>query len=585
VGNEFVKSADAKKSAVPASVYILLIIDAVVYLCAGYFSQLYNLLHFDGVAPAWKYAAACAVGFTSVFLLSLAFGRTTGKPGTLRAACDAALMLAIAVGPLMFLETAPVRKGMSIYWMPTEWIKLPRAVAFGAKVTLPFFAVVSAPLLAGGFLWVRKQRAIWLAPGTTLVAAAMVFCLLQMDMDDRRPLYAAVMLGPVSLVAAGAVMGYNRLVFRALALTLAVNAIFPFYFGLFPYFSGGSRLDLAACRLTPGCDMRFGDGPEAPAPGAERLYPRGGVKPEFSLAFLREFYLDRKMNVLFSSFGPTCGFIRFNLTTGDMEVMNYRSLVRYTWSEDDIPYLVSPDWIEDDILIIDKKSFSIKKRVDLYEQGVRVPAAVQADERYIYILSAEPPALARYEKDTLEPAGTIDFRKLGFTPHSHGAYAMVMDPTGRRAFVQLGVYDLSYTFRLVRVNTETFRPEADRSVKTGSIIMTALPSKGTLLMYDYYSDSVDEYEMATMKFLRRFRGVFNCRSAALDEKRGLLYMAGAGLGELAAVEYSSGKIVRKNHMGNKAGSMFYDESGDFLLVGGGSGIYRVDLSSFTGIRK
>jgi hypothetical protein len=579
------KESDNNSGKSAFSMFLWLLLDAAVYLAAIYATQTFNLLHFDHIVSSWKYAIAAVAFAAVVFVFSAGYHRLLGKPWLGIAAAETALFFVIAVGPLMLMERFPAHKGMSIYWMPTEWLKIPRAIMFGARVSFPFFILFASGILAGFFAWLRSRFTPVIYAFICISAGISFYSSRMMEIDSRGGFYLTAMALPVVLLCMGVMMNRRRLAARSMLFLLAVNALLPFYFGVVPYFSSRPSVGRALCRLTPGCDMEFHGGPVSPAPGMTRIYPDAGEKPAFPMAFMRGFYFDGTRSMLFGTYGPTCGFIRLDTKTRRMDVMEYRSLIRYLWSEDALPYLVAPDWINADMLVVRKKSFNIERRIDLFRTGIRVPMSMASDENFLYVLSTEPPALARFEKNSLRPAGTIDFKKQGLTPHSHGAYALALDGENGRAFVQLGVYDFSGKFRLVRLNTGDFKTEAWKDIGTGSILMTALPNKRTVLMYDYYTHRVTEISEDTLTAIRSFEGVTNCRGAEYDEGRNLLYMVGAGLGELAVIDYKSGRKIRNYYIGNKAGALAYVPKEDSLFVGSGSGIYRVNLQIFTGMTK
>lgn len=559
--------------------------DAAVYLVAFYFVQLCNLLHYDHALGGAAYAAAAACCAAAVFLFALLYHRMEGSTRPALAAGEAVLFLALALLPLLLLEGFPQKKGFSNYWMPTEWLKLPRAILFGARVSFPFLAAYTVILAVGFARWSRGRTGVLMYMGLAVAMAMTIYCARIIGMDNRGRIYVFALGLPWVLTFIGIKLESARMVCRSLGFLLVVMAVLPFYFGLVPYFPKSPAASRVICAATPGCRMEFGSGPLTPGPGIRRLYPKPGESPEFPMSFLRQFYYDRGRRLLFSAYGQTCGFLRFDMRSNEMEVMEFHSLVRYIWSEDSLPYLLAPDWLTGDILMLDKDAFRISRRINRSDGIVRVPMAMIDAGDYLYLLSTELPAVEQYRKDTLERTRRVDFKALGLTPFSHGAYALALDDEKGWGFAQLGTYDLKSTFRLVRLGIPDLTVQSSRFIRAGSVIMTALPQKGAVLMYDYYTRRVTEVDEKTLRVRRTFDGVLNCRNTVYDPSRDMLYMAGTGFGELAAVDYATGKIVRNFFVGNKASSLVYLPEEDTLLVGSGSGIYRVDLRKFTGIAK
>lgn len=569
-----------KDASATTRLFLFLLVDALVYSGALFFVQLFNLLHFDGAAKSWQYGLVTAACSTMIFLLSLVYQKIRGRISVISAAAEVVLFLLIALPPLIFVESLSARKGFSTLWMPGEWLKLPWAILLGIRVAFPFFIFYTITLLIGlhSMLLGRKPVFIYIGLAVSWVMAISCALILFMQVDARNYQLIIVMLIPMLLTFVGTLLKAGRFTARSILFLIVFMSIMPFYFGLVPYFSNNPLFGKIICSVTPGCKMQFSGNPASPAPGMRRLYPKSGQKPQFPLAFLREFYYDRRCGFLFSTYGPTCGFIRLHVPTGDLKIMKYKFLVRYLWSEDALPYLLAPDWYNADMLKLDKDSFRIEKRYNLYDIGINVSWNMAADDKYIYLLSTEYPLLARFEKNSFEFVDKLDFKQLGLIPMSFGAYGLTLDHTRHHAFINLGAYDLNYTFRLLRIDTNSFKVDAARFIRTGSTLMTALPSKGTLLMYDFYSNKVTEIDQETLETRRTFEGVFQCRAVAYDEARDMLYMVGYGLGELKAIDYSSGRTIRNYHIGNKAGSLFYSVEEDALLVGSAAGIYYVDLS-------
>jgi len=562
--------------------FLFLIGDAAIYLGAAYIVQQSRLLYAEGVLSPGLNLGAVILCLAAVFSVSVLHEKHFGRQSAPAAAADALIFLAIALGPVAATELVRPEAGMSFSWMPTEWLKLPRAILFGLKISFPFFMLYTFFILAGLYLMVKKGWRFPLVIAAGAAVAAALYCTSTIDLDERAILYVMMMCPPAALAAAALWLRSERMAGRSFLLLLVVMTVLPFYFGLVPWFPGPPPANNLICTMSPGCSMQFEESGEQPVPGAEKLYPAPCEKAEFPLVFMRDIYYDRSMQMLFSTYGPTCGFVRLDMSSGEMEVMKYRSLIRYLWSEEDLPYILAPDWIYSGIITIDKKTFRITGRASPHLDRLRVPMQLVDDGDYLYLLSTELPMLVRFDRETLQLAGYIDFYEMGLTPHSHGAYAMALDPSRGYAFVQLGVYDVAGRFRLVRVNLGDLSVSAARWIRTGSTIMTALPEKGSVLMYDYYGRAVTEVDAETLDTRRTFDGVVNCRATVYDSRRDLLYMVGSGFGELAVIDYASGEIIADYHLGNRAGSLYYSDEEDALYAGSGSGIYRIDAAKLTG---
>ena len=156
--------------------FMFLLMDALVYCVAIFFAQLYNLLHFDNAASGWTYFIVTAACSAAVFLLALAYQKTRGQLNVAAAAAEVALFLFIALAPLVLIEIMPAQKGLSVLWMPGEWLKLPRVVLFGARVALPYFMLFTVMLLVGlhAMLSGRRPVLIFLAIAVSWIAASCV---------------------------------------------------------------------------------------------------------------------------------------------------------------------------------------------------------------------------------------------------------------------------------------------------------------------------------------------------------------------------------------------------------------------------
>jgi hypothetical protein len=284
--------------------------------------------------------------------------------------------------------------------------------------------------------------------------------------------------------------------------------------------------------------------------------------------------------MLFTAYGPTSGLVRLDLATGDVKIIpTPTGLVRYIWTQDETPKVYAIDWIASELLVVDKKTFTARRH-NIYRRDASIPFSLQVAGNRIYVTSTERPGLTEYDINTMRVIRKLDLRP--YTSFRSGVWRMMYDPGADKLFIEMGYTDLSDRNKLIRVDRKRMRVDGQAIIPAGGLEMLPIPSKRRIITASFFTTALWEYDMDTMKFVRRIEGPINCRNMAYDERRGLIYATSFLGGTLHAIRYSDGKTVKKLRLGNKASSLFLspEPAHKTLYLGNSWGVLKMDLERF-----
>ncbi|MBI2890237.1 MAG: hypothetical protein HYY13_05575 [Nitrospirae bacterium] len=553
-----------KRSPPPLLNWSFLIADAAIFNYATFKTVEAVLLWSE--SPLWRYHAwmwasvglLLLVGLERVYTNRLA--SPTSRPSRPLWEALAFLLLAVAIPRGLPLVPPTIsteaKSSMHFLWLPIEWHKLPHNIELIARHQAAFAALVGAllPLLLAAAL--RAPRIAALA--CVGVALAVASRLTREDIGFRAPFYQAVFAAPWAILALCALRGAHRGFARLLPLTGAFLVLWAFYTGLLPL--KPSRLPLPS--------------------GVEVVYPRPGESSKFPLQYVRALWLDPDRHELYGSYGPTSGLFRIHVPTGQADLLETPGVIRHFWASTSDPTLLALEWIYDDLIHVERAAFQVGSRTHLMDGVIISPIDLIVSARDLFVLSTELPAVTRLDRATLSRVAQTNFKQLGLTQFSSGAWTMALDNTSGRLFVQLGMTDLSDRFLMVELDTSSLGVRRTMDLPAGGLELKFLPDHRTLLLPDFYSDLIYELDVDAWTIRRSIPAVANARSLAYDPRRGLLFAASFMSGDLDVIRHSDGARIRRINIGSKPSSMHYDEVGEDLYVASSRGVLRLRLSEF-----
>ena len=304
--------------------------------------------------------------------------------------------------------------------------------------------------------------------------------------------------------------------------------------------------------------------------GVARLLPADNATPPAPFNFLRAMVLSPESS--FISFGPTCGIYSINRDTGALGQLTTRGLLRdMNWSPDG-RYLWATNWKNGQFLAVDPANMKTTCVVDMFEDGLKTPWKTVVDSRSgrIFMSNVTPPIVAELKVVTGEDGCSIsvvreiDFHAEGYTRFTDGAF---------------GLHDGKEEVGLVELDLNTFRILRDVRVTAGSTLV-AVRGRDTVLAPAYWRDEIAEISLDDMRVVRTIHAAPTVLAIEQDEKRGLFYATSRTTGELLVIDDRSGAVLRRYSVGAKPDALRMDPRTDQLFLGGGSGIFRVDLPRF-----
>lgn len=535
-------------------------LDALAFLVATFDAQRRVLLLREGVGQPLGLALGLALDFAVIAALAWRAARRRRAP-LARIAVEVAL-LALPLHALGALsQSAPTIMG-SHAWIAQEWAKLPANLALVARVAGPWAALPGLVVL--GFAHAAGSRAGRLAAaavaGTAITAS--VHLIGAIGADDRVAAYAALFALPWLAVAVAALAGRSRWLTRCALVASIAALLLASYAGLLPAGHARAFLD---------------------APGVRRVYPRAGERADFPLAFLRDFHVDAARGALYTSFGPTSGLVRVGLGDGVATIIpTPDDLVRHLAPAPDGAGLLALEWVHGELLTLSTEPFAIASRLPLTGPRRYVPMSFLVGRDRLAVVFTEEPGLAEVDRASGAVGRTLDFRALGLTRFRSGAWEAVGNVDDGVMFVEIGATDERGGYLLARIDLERFAVTASAPLPDGGLGLLRVPTHGAVLSAGFFTDRIAELDEHTLAVRRVLAAPLNCRALVYDARRDLILATAFLPGELWAIRWADGAVLRRDRIGNKSLSMALDTARDRLYVGSRDGIFEVDLGRYLG---
>lgn len=538
-------------------------LDALGFVVAAYDAQRRVLLLREGVGAPLTLAVGLALDTALIAVLAWCAGRRRrGSAARLAWLAAELMLLALPVHGLGALSQSTPTNFGSHAWIAQEWAKLPANLALVARVAgpwaIPPVALVLALAHAAGSRAGRLAAA--LVAGGAIVASIRLIG--EMGADDRIVLYGAVFGLPWLAVAAAGLTGRPRWLTRSGMVASLTALLLASYAGLVPV----------------GHADAFGV-----APGVRRVYPAEGHEAAFPLAFLRDFRVDPARGFLYTSFGPTSGLVRIGLGDGVATLIpTPDDLVRHLAPATGTAELFALEWVHGELLTLATEPFAITRRLPLTGPRRYVPMSFLVGRERLAVVFTEEPGLAEIDRGSGAVGRTLDFRALGLTRFRSGAWEAVGDVDDGVMFVEIGATDERGGYTLARIDLESFAVAASAPLPDGGLGLLRIPAHGAVLSAGFFTDRLAELDERTLAVRRILRGPLNCRALVYDGRRDVILASAFLPGELWAIRYADGAVLKRDRIGNKSLSMALDATGDRLYVGNRDGIFEVDLARYLG---
>lgn len=551
-------AADNRDNSSSAAAYY--ITDAVVFILIIFQGVQNNLLWREGLYSPVKAVFLNALMLCGIFILHGAhsrFGR--GKPRRAGAIIDILVFFALTVPPALLTFITPQKGKPDFAWLPLEWHKLPENVVLLAKITPGVYA---AELAAAALLiyFVSGRKTLILARIASIVLFITVFRqLFTLSKESNLVFYFFQYASMPMFAAAAAILNKPRVFSRALMAATFTTLLLWQYIGAAP--------------VNPRPDAM-------PDASISVIYPQRGVKPGFPLVFFRDFYVDSKRNTLYTAYGPTSGLVRIDLSNGAVKIApTHAGLVRYLWTRDNLDVIYAIDWIRCDLLVLKKAEFTYSRR-SIYRTDASIPLSLEIVGDKLYITTTELPGLTEYDLETMKITRRLNL--MPYTKFRSGVWRMAYDKRRDALFIEAGYTDLRGRNTLLRVDRKSLKVDGSAEVPAGGLELLVMPKKRRIVSASFFTTSLWEFDMDSMRFIRRIEGPINCRNMAYDDRRDLIYASSFLGGDLRAIRYSDGKTLRAIKLGNKASSLFLspDAGRSSLYLGNSWGVLKVDLEKF-----
>lgn len=553
---EAIKKTEQKPLEQPSAAWLLM--DAVVFSLALYKTIEFALLRADGVIDNITCFLVIGPMAICVGMLRRAFINWHG--GKLIPGLIAEYIVAGGLTALMARLSFVQRKTQSFSWLPLEWHKLLSNHSLLVKVSPGFAAAIAVAVIFVVWLFSKQKRAALIAVVVPVIALTFLQCSV-VTKEQSYAVYIITYVGPLLVVAAAALAKAPRLGARATVIAAAALILLWHYIGWVPLI-----LNKSFTRM----------------PGVEKLYPAPGHKPDFPLAFFRDFQVEPSGRRLFTAYGPTSGVIRFDLGAKKLDLLDTPgALVRYVYLDPPRNEFYALDWVSSDMLTLSMDTMKVLRRENMYfKDGLFVPVHFMLRKDKIYATYSERPGLAEFSIKPLKLRRKLMFRDLKLTKFRSGVWKEAIDEQTGKLFVEIGMTDAIDKFLLARVDTAAFKVDATAVLPEGGLELLPIPSRRTIIATSFFNNNMYEFGMDSMRLIRKLEGPRSCRNLVYDGKRNLLIGTGFLDGELRVMDYNTGKTLLTASVGNKAASLFLTPDNETLYLGGAWGIFRVRLEKF-----
>lgn len=537
-------------------------LDAGVFVAATYDAQRRVLLWREGVGVRPVLALGLVVDVLALAALAWHAGRRRGRAARIG---WLVVELALVVLPIHGLgalsQSAPTTFG-SHAWIAQEWAKLPANLALVARVAGPWTALPLCAALAFAHAAGAHAGRLMASAAAGAAIVASVRLIGAIGADDRMVLYAAVFALPWLGVAVAGLTRRPRWLTRAAVIASIAALLLTSYAGVIP--AGHARAFLAA-------------------PGVRRIYPAEGQRADFPLAFLRDFEVEPARDALYTSFGPTSGLVRLGLADHTAAIIpTPDDLVRHLAPAVGSTDLFALEWVHGELLTLSTDPFAIARRLPLTGPRRYVPMSFLVGRDRLAVVFTEEPGLAEIDRATGVVGRTLDFRALGLTRFRSGAWEAVGNVDDGVLFVEIGATDERGGYVLARIDLERFTVAASAPLPDGGLGLLRVPAHAAVLSAGFFTDRIAELDDRTLAVRRTLRGPLNCRALVYDARRDAILATAFLPGELWAMRWSDGAVLRRDRVGNKSLSMALDPNADRLYVGSRDGVFEVDLARYLG---
>jgi len=236
-----------------------------------------------------------------------------------------------------------------------------------------------------------------------------------------------------------------------------------------------------------------------------------------------------------------------------------------------------------DLTIIPASKTEREKTVSVRTDWSRAPRALLPFDNIFYVLYDGRPGIAEFDTDTLSQNSGIQFLQPRAISFRTGGWGLGAHRPSRTLFALAGALDASHKSVLLQFDPERFTTVGMGTLPDSGAAFAVHPSLPLAYMGSFHKNKLYEIDLPTMRVRRMLPGPASCRALALDRQRNILFASGRFGGRLVSVDLNSGEILRSDATGARTIDLRLDEQNKFLYLASSSGIYRIDIASYTGV--
>ncbi len=209
--------------------------------------------------------------------------------------------------------------------------------------------------------------------------------------------------------------------------------------------------------------------------------------------------------------------------------------------------------------------------------------AVLPFDNIFYIMYDGRPGISEFGTDSGSQNSGIQFLQPRAISFRTGGWGLGAHRPSRALFALAGALGTSRKCAILQIDPARFTTVRMGVLPDSGAAFLLHPSLPLAYMGSFDRNVIYEINLSSFKVRRALPGPASCRSLALDIRRNILFSSGYFSGKLVAVDLSSGEILRKNTTGARIMDIEIDSFGQYLYTATTKGVFRTDISSYTGI--
>ncbi|MBF0205295.1 MAG: hypothetical protein HQK53_00250 [Oligoflexia bacterium] len=544
----------------PQKKYLFIgIIDAVIFVISFYFTIDAAALHqINKYSHLYLITVFFTASIISVIFYFWSYRKRIQKFSLISGPL-AFIFCSVIIALLMYLSqqmdtnaAKTTNEYFTLGWFPSEWHILP-TVWFWFFVSNYQYSVVYFLLSIGAIIRQIKGKqtfnTLWFS--ITLLVWSFLYTIINIP-------YALKILGMMSppLIASMIFGLLKQKIAERRAFFLGIIFMFPClnYLGIIPFSFLHSYKQF---------------------PGLTKIFPVN-THPQIPPIHYRDLLFDEKKEILYISWGPTCGLLKIDLKSGKQENKG-DDLMRYIEFSSDHSTIIGAGWYSRSYIEYSTNPFKVSKKISLSSFGVRQLFTAKKQGSSVYFSASEHPIIARINYDSWKPIVIKYLTKEGLTKMPIGPAHFLISPDNSKIYLTMMIADVPDTYVFYILNAKTL--DVIAKIDLPELIVGVAIDKHHDYIYlpSFFTRKIFYIDLKQNKITDIKEGVFHSRMLYYDPIRDFIIAGSFYNGELAVIDRKTGKKMFSDKITHRIQLGKISEDGNRFVFNTSSGVYTLDL--------